>query len=272
MVVLVLARIVVVLCVFLIVERACHSSRAGGLSVLVYAANPEFYSLGAQYGYQTLALAFAVAAVYLLFVSIDATQPKRGRLFALALISIGGMVVSHHITAWLTIGFLVVWAAGLRFIIDPPGRPATAATAGQILATEGLARSQAGIASRNEQFARRKMQSRIVGLAALVGVVLAGVWIAFLGQVLTGYIGPIIQAGARSFTAMLGTLHGDRQLFQNSAGGGTPYLESVLILAAAVFFLLLILLSLYSVVWNKSGSGGRPPYLPAAICATCPLP
>src|SRR5215469_13071814 len=158
--------------------------------VLVYAANPEFYSLGAQYGYQTLALAFAVAAVYLLLVAIDASRPKRWRLFALALISIAGMVVSHHVTAWLTIGFLVVWAAGLRFIIDPPGRPATAA-AGQVPAAEDVAASKAGIASPDEQFARRKEQSRIVGLAALVGVVLAGVWIAFLGHVLTAYIGPL---------------------------------------------------------------------------------
>ena len=140
MVVLVLARIVLVLCVFLIVERACHSSRAGGIGVLVYAANPEFYSLGAQYGYQTLALTFAVAAVYLLFVSVDAARPKQGKLFALALISIAGMVVSHHVTAWLTIGFLVVWAAGLRFVIDPPNRRATAAPAGQIPAAEDLAR------------------------------------------------------------------------------------------------------------------------------------
>ena len=271
MVVLVLARIVLVLCVFLIVERACHSSRAGGIGVLVYAANPEFYSLGAQYGYQTLALTFAVAVVYLLFVSIDAAQPKRGRLFALALISIAGMVVSHHVTAWLTIGFLVVWAAGLRFIIDPPGRPATAATAGQILATEDLARSQAGIASRDEQFARRKEQSRIVGLAALVGVVLVGAWIAFLGHVLTGYIDPIIQAGVRSATEMLSQLHGNRKLFQNSAGGGTPYWEEALIFAAAVFFCLIILISLYAVVWKKSVRGGRLRYLPAAIAATYPL-
>ena len=42
MVILVLTRIVVMLCVFLIVERACHSSRAGGIGALVYAANPEF--------------------------------------------------------------------------------------------------------------------------------------------------------------------------------------------------------------------------------------
>ena len=86
MIVLLAARVVLVLCVFLIVERACRSARAGGIGVLVYAAGPEFYSLGAQYGYQTLALTFAVAVVYLLFVSIDAPNRRgdgysRSRLF-----------------------------------------------------------------------------------------------------------------------------------------------------------------------------------------------
>lgn len=252
MAVLALTRIVVVLCVFLIVERACHSPRAGGIGVLVYAANPEFYSLGAQYGYQTLALTFAVAVVYLLFVSIDAPVPKQGRLVALALVSIAGMVVSHHVTAWLTVGFLAVWAAGLRFLNDPPDRPAR-------------------IASGDEQLARRKQQSRIVGFAALVGVVLAGVWTAFLGPVLTGYIGPIVRAGARSITEMLDQLRGNRTLFQNSAGGGTPYWESALILAAAVFFCLIILFSVYAVLWKKTVRGGPLRYLPAAIAATYPL-
>src|SRR5215469_3414923 len=186
-VVLVLARIVLVLCVFLIVERACHSARAGGIGVLVYAANPEFYSLGAQYGYQTLALAFAVAVVYLLLVAIDAAQPQRGRLFALALISVAAMVVSHHVTAWLTIGFLVVWAAGLRLVIDPVGPPASPAAS----------------------VARRKQQSRIVGLAALAGIVLVMVWTAFLGDVLTGYVGPILHAGDSGVAAMLSRFHGD---------------------------------------------------------------
>jgi hypothetical protein len=249
MVVLVLCRIVVVLCVFLIVERACHSARAGGIGVLVYAANPDFYSLGAQYGYQTLAVAFAVAVVYLLLVSVDAAQPRLGRLFALALICIGGMVVSHHVTSWLTVGFLAVWAAGLRF----------------------LGRSEAGTTSRDEHCARRRAQSRIVGLAALAGVVLVAAWTAFVGHVLTGYVGPIVQAGASGVMAMLSQLHGDRTLFQNSAGGGTPYWESALILAAAVLFCLVILISLHAVVRKKSVRGGRLRYLPAVVAASYPL-
>jgi len=252
MIVLVAARIVLVLCIFLVVERACNSSRAGGIGVLVYAAGPEFYDQGSQYGYQTIALTFAVAVVYLLFVSIDSTRPKRGRLFALALVSIAAMVVSHHVTAWLTVGFLVVWAAALRFIKDPTG-------------------GQDGIETHDEQGARRKAQSRVIGLAALVGVVVALGWVTFVGQVLSGYVGPIIQAGLKSVTAALDQFHGDRQLFENSAGGGTPGWESALMLAAAIGFCLILSVSLYAVIWKKSIRGGRLRYLPAAIAALYPL-
>ena len=243
--VLVLARVVLVLCVFLLVERACGSARAGGVGVLVYAANPEFYSLGAQYGYQTLALAFAVAVVYVLFACVDVAWPARGRLFALALAAAAAMVVSHHVTAWLTIGFLVVWAAGLR--------------------------AQAGMAAGGRWRARRYRQARLVGLAAGAAVVLAGAWIAVVGHVLTGYIDPIVAAGARNIAAMVRQLHGNRTLFVNSAGGGTPAWETVLMLAAAVLFCLIIAVSLYAVIWRKTVRGGWLAYLPAAVAAAYPL-
>ena len=113
LIVLAAVRVVLVLVVFLVVERVCHSSRAGGIGVLVYAAGPQFYGFDTQYAYETLALAFAAAVVYLLFVSIDAERPRMGRLFALALGCIGALVITHHVTGWLTVGFLVVWAVGL---------------------------------------------------------------------------------------------------------------------------------------------------------------
>jgi hypothetical protein len=270
MIVLLVARVVLVLCVFLVVERACRSARAGGVGVLVYAAGPEFYSLGAQYGYQTLALTFAAAIVYLLFVSIDAPHPKRGRLFALALVSIGAMVVSHHLTAWLAVSFLVVWAAALRFIHDPR-RGFIDSTLSRTLPNAPLTHSPSPIESWDAHRERRKQQSRVIGLAALVGVVLVGAWITFVGHVLTGYVGPILQEGVDSAAEMLGQFHGNRKLFQNSAGGGTPGWESALILAAAVAFCLILLVSLYSVLWKKSVRGGRLRYLPAVIAATYPL-
>ena len=128
LIVLAAVRIVLVLGIFLVTERACHSSRAGGIGVLVYAASPQFYGFDAQYAYETLALAFAVAVVYLLFVSIDTASPRMGRAFALALCCIGAVVVTHHVTGWLTVGFLVVWAAGLLLMARRRRRPGPAPT------------------------------------------------------------------------------------------------------------------------------------------------
>ena len=125
LIVLAAVRVVLVLVVFLVVERACHSSRAGGIGVLAYAASPQFYGFDAQYAYETIALAFAVAVVYLLFVSIDAARPKIGRSFVLALGCVGAVVFSHHVTGWFTVGFLVVWAVGLYLTAHPHRRHLT---------------------------------------------------------------------------------------------------------------------------------------------------
>ena len=49
LVVMVAARVVLVVAVFLVAERVCGSSRAGGIAVLVYAASPQFYFFTRQY-------------------------------------------------------------------------------------------------------------------------------------------------------------------------------------------------------------------------------
>jgi hypothetical protein len=102
-IVLTAVRVLLVLAVFLVLERACKSSRAGGVGALVYMSNPQSYGFDSQYSYETMALALAAAAVYLLFVSVDRARPGTGRLYALALCSIAAVVVAHHLTGWLTV-------------------------------------------------------------------------------------------------------------------------------------------------------------------------
>ena len=64
--------------------------------------------------------------MYLLFFSIDCPSPQSGRGFVLALGSVVAVVISHHVTGWLTIGFLVVWFIGL-YLTSHPLRRARAA-------------------------------------------------------------------------------------------------------------------------------------------------
>ncbi|MBV8463113.1 MAG: hypothetical protein JO368_07455, partial [Acidimicrobiales bacterium] len=288
LIVLAAVRVVLVLGVFLVVERACHSSRAGGVAVLAYAASPQFYGFDAQYAYETIALAFAVAIVYLLFASIDTARPRMGKSFALALGCVAAVVVSHHVTGWFTVGFLVVWAVAL-FLSAHPRRslaltgwgpaltlfaaPTADGSAGPLPALEPPATDPADAPSPSdgELRDRRRAQARIVGFAAAVGLVIGGAWTVYVSRILAPYLGPILATASADLAEALGTGHGDRTLFKSAAGGGSPKWEIALILASAVVWCLVLVPSLFSVIFKRSVRGGALRYLPAVIAATYPI-
>ena len=280
LIVLAVVRVVLVLVVFLVVERACHSSRAGGIGVLVYAASPQFYGFDAQYAYETLALAFAVSVVYLLFFSIDDARPKMGRSFALALGCVGAVIVSHHVTGWFTVAFLVVWTAGL-YLTSPPSPSSLTPLRRTLAARFG------GATSRRRRISRRSHRRRCPAMssaarrggprpvssasrpASASSPALRGLRYVF--RLLAPYLGPVFSAAGTDITQALGRGQGNRALFQNAAGGGSPKWEIALILAAALGWCLVLVPSLYSVIFKRSVRGGALRYLPAAIAALYPV-
>ncbi len=279
LVVLAVVRIVLVLVVFLVVERACHSSRAGGIGVLVYAASPQFYGFDSQYAYETLALAFAVSVVYLLFFSIDDARPKMGRSFALALGCVGAVIVSHHVTGWFTVAFLVVWTAGLYLTSHPlrhrsrsfaaPSLPVSAEP--PLPAEDQSTIPSSPVPGPELHSKKRRTQAGIVGIAAGVGLLACAAWTAYVFRLLAPYLGPVFSAAGTDITQALGKGQGNRALFQNAAGGGSPKWEIALILAAAIGWCLVLIPSLYSVIFKRSVRGGALRYLPAAIAALYPV-
>ncbi len=267
--VLAAARIALVLCVFLVVERVARSSRAGGIGVLVYAANPQFYSFDAQYAYETLALAFGAAVVYLVLCTVDVPRPRLGRSSALALGAMGALAVTHHLTSWLTVGLVLVWAVGL-YVLSGPAVPSEPDRAGAY-PTGDVPTALDRVGLQVGTYPASVVRERIVGLVAVAGLVVVGAWTAFVGNHLTGYVGPIFQSAADNISSALGHLHGNRQLFHNAAGGGSPGWEIALMLAAAASWCLILVVALYSVIWRKSIRGGALRYVPAVIAAAYPL-
>lgn len=258
LVVILAARIVVVLGLFLVIERVTGSTRAGGIGVLVYAANPSFYTF-ASWDYGPFALAFAVAAVYFLLTSLDgrtalwagtdngkgwarlgsnghpgAFTPSR-RAFVLALGSIAALVVTHHLTAWLTAGLLVVWAIGLR--IDKQWRSA-----------------------------------KLIGVAATVSVVLVAIWSAFVGTRLTSYLNPLLGDAVSGLVTALRDLHGTRQLFHTTAGqGGASLWEIMVMVGAAACWCLLLVPSGLATMKKQVAGRGVLRFLPLVVAAAYPL-
>ncbi len=250
-------RVVLVLCVFLVVERVCRSTRAAGVGVLVYVANPSFYTF-ASWDYGPLALAFAVATVHFLLSSLDARAsvatstlvPDRPaspaaasrrasvhthRDFLLALASMAALVVTHHLTALLTAGLLVVWAVGLWM----DGRP---------------------------------KEARSIGLAAAASIVLVLGWSAFVGSHLVSYLGPIFSDASNGFSSAIGHHHNSRPLFHtDSSQGGSSFWEIVVMLAAAASFCLLLCPSVLAVIRKRTALGGALRFLPVTVAAAYPF-
>ncbi len=255
LVVVLAQRIVLVLCVFLVIERVCRSSRAAGVGVLVYVANPSFYTF-ASWDYGPLALAFAVATVHFLLSALDARAsmatapfvPDRSAPTAvgsgffhahrdslLALASMAALVVTHHLTALLTAALLVVWAVGLW--IDG-----------------------------------RLKDARWIGLAAASSIVLVLGWSAFVGSALVSYLGPIFRDASNGFSSAVGHHHSSRALFHtDSSQGGSSFWEIVVMLAAAFCFCLLLCPSILTVIRKRTALRGVLRFVPVAVAAAYPF-
>ena len=245
---------------FLVVERVCHSARAAGIGVLVYVANPSFYTF-ASWDYGPLALSFAVATVHFLLSSIDARAQGRTdpgspsvsdnstpstaggrpaflhthRNFLLALASMAALVVTHHLTAWLTAALLIIWALGLWL----DGRPKDA---------------------------------RLIGLGTAMNVMLVSGWTAFVGSHLVLYLGPIFSDASNGFSSAIGQHHSSRSLFHtDSSQGGSSLWEVVVMLAAAATFCLMLCPSVLAVIRKRTALRGVLRFFPVVVAAGYPI-
>jgi hypothetical protein len=125
------ARFLLILGLFVFIQRVARSARIAGIATFVYMANPNFVIFGAQFSYETLALGLAAIALYLTAVS-DGRWSSGG---AAALMAAAAVIASHHITTYNLIGFLVIWTVTWRLLgtvkdAPGPGRIALASAIG----------------------------------------------------------------------------------------------------------------------------------------------
>lgn len=108
-----LARFVLVLALFLFLERITGSARGAGVGIVVYACNPSFLYFDAQFGYESLAL--AVAAAFLLAtlrwsrIERVAVGSEVTDVALLVVLLACTLAVTHHMTSLAIVGFLCLW-------------------------------------------------------------------------------------------------------------------------------------------------------------------
>ena len=100
------ARVLIIVAVFVVAEMVTNSSRAASVTSLIYAANPMFLFWSSSFAYEDLALPLAVFTIWWFARTANTTS----RLVpVVTIVSIGGIIVTHHIVSLGFAAVLCVW-------------------------------------------------------------------------------------------------------------------------------------------------------------------
>ncbi len=195
---------------FLFYERIAESPRVALLSVMIYAANPAFVFFDSYFAYESFALPLAASALAAAVLSERMSRRTAygllGVAFALCLV----VVVSHHATAWVIAGLLLLLGLGAIW-------------------ERGWAWS----------FSKRMIA---LGSAATLAV---GVWLVFVAPYTFNYVAPTFTESADAVGRFAGGNTQHRHLFYRST---EPFYEkygsylAVFLLAGAFAYAVLVLM------------------------------
>ena len=110
-----IARIAVLLYLFVLFEQIAKSTRIAGIAAMLYMSNSGFFMFDSLFLYEALGLAFGS---FVLFVLSRAEEAGKGRwgLLLTACMAIGALTATHHVSDFFFIGLLIFWTFVHRFL------------------------------------------------------------------------------------------------------------------------------------------------------------
>lgn len=115
-IILVTARLIMLLGLFLLFERLSGSVRTAGIGTLIYMGSSTFLYFDAQYGYESLALPLAIMVVFMLYRrGVHEKHWRPGWNILIANIAFA-VIATHHITTYMLVAFILIWACTDIFI------------------------------------------------------------------------------------------------------------------------------------------------------------
>jgi hypothetical protein len=99
------ARIALIALLFALFERLTGSARLASIAAVIYMTNPNFLFFDAQFAYESMALALGGL---LLLVGVLPLDKRRAVAVPLAAVASVALAVTHHLTSFATLGFLLL--------------------------------------------------------------------------------------------------------------------------------------------------------------------
>ncbi len=244
------ARLVFVLALYLFYEEVGRSAWLAGIASLLYMCNPSFVFFDAVFAYESLALPFAAIA---LLAVVRRDRRRVGEYVALtwvALLGIGAVTITHHLTSYALVAFLILWA--LVSVLPPARNTIVSRSAGEATpkpVASGLAGRLGSLwAEPTHQTGSRAHQSGPGGVA-LWALVAGLAWHVYVASMTVGYLLPQVRLAISSLAQLIVGEAISRQLFL-SAGKEAPLWEQLITYASVGLTLLGLLFGLLQ-VWQR---------------------
>ncbi|GIW07998.1 MAG: hypothetical protein KatS3mg060_2803 [Dehalococcoidia bacterium] len=184
------ARVLFALSLFLLFELASRSARVAGVAVALYAGNPNFVYFGSQFAYESLALPLAAFALYL---TARTAQERfaNPRLWIALIGTLACVTVTHHVTSYVLLLFLIFWST-LALVI--PGAP--------------------------------RQRLVLVPTVLLAGFVVF--WAAMVATTTPEYVAAPVTRGVQDLARLVGGEAPPRELFRSASGESAPLFDQAL--------------------------------------------
>jgi len=183
------ARLLLILALYLFYEEASGSALISGVAVLLYMANPNFVFFDAQFAYESLALPLAALTLLATAWRQRAGGSNSVGETLVVLFGLGAVVVTHHVTSYALLAFLVLWTVTTRL-----------------------------------ERCNRKGQPGPGGIALLCLVTNLS-WLTYVASLTIGYLAPYFVNGMGEIVRIIAGESAGRDLFRSFAGTLPPTWE-----------------------------------------------
>lgn len=188
-IILAAGRFVLLLALFLFYEEISQSARSAGIAAMLYMINPQFLFFDAQYAYESLALVFAILVLFVLIRRLRVRDRERIGFNLVILLGLASTIVTHHITSYALMAFLMLWAVIMFWV---------------------MRRSQGDM-----------------GNLFILALVITLTWTIYIATLTVGYLAPNLRAGATELFQLIRGESFGRELFHSSSGKTAPLMEQM---------------------------------------------
>ncbi len=223
-------QVVFVLSLYLLYEHFTGSGRIAGIATILYMANPGYLFFDMEFAYESLALPLAVFVLFVLARRSTTRPGHRNALTLTAWLGLGAITITHHLTSYALVAFLVLWT--VIFLL--------------VLLRAFLDRYRQG-KTRTTAWVRPGWGP---GGAALLGLALVIAWLIFTGGRAVNYLSPHIDNALSQVVQILARQGTPRQLFHNPSGFTVPLWERIMSIASVALILLGLPFGLYR-IWQR---------------------